>query len=954
MRDLCYRGLLALFFLSGATGLIYEVVWTNLLTLFFGSTTLAVSTVLTAFMSGLAIGSITLGRLADRSARPVRVYAALELFIGLYALATPVLFPLLEKIYISLYPSITGSPSSTGLLRFACAFLSLLLPTAAMGGTLPVLSRFVLGSKAWGSGRVLGVLYSVNTIGAVTGVLGAGMLLLPELGSNWTLITCGIINLGIAMAAWFIDRRYSTTTWLPSRAASEKKSAREITAVAVLFCSGMVALALEVLWTRVLALVIGSTTYAFTIMLATFLIGIASGSAVASRLKSLERQPLIMLILFQGGVALAAMLTSTLFNSLPALFVSLYSLTGGDFAHILLGQLVLGFILMFPATFFMGASFPAAAGVVVSRNGQVGRRTGFIYAGNTIGAILGSFATGFILIPAVGLSSTTQLTIKVGLMVTLLVAIVALWSKWAPAPGQRRWLAGLAGLVVIGLVSPWQPGWDEKLMTSGAHVYADRYQAINIQDRLKQQQLLFYKDGPVATVAVVQEGQRRFLTVDGKTDAGTGEDMITQVLLGGLPLLIRPQADGVLVIGYASGITAGTVSLFEASRIDCVEIEPAMITASRFFDDENYGVIDDPRCRIVLDDARSFLRTCPIEYDVITSEPSNPWQAGSSRLFTREAFAYARARLAPQGIMAQWMHLYWIDTESLQLIIRTFLSVFPHATLWVDPVVSDAILIGAELPVEISPIDLIRTYQTNERAVSSLRKVGYSSAWTVFRAFALDSDKLRAFASEGEINTDDLPLLQYRAPKAMFASDYLAANLDAIRQAQGTSAFPRLGVTPNDRDTVIAYLQNWAQQLARNRFQTQAAGAAAAAIRLDDNRAESYSVMGNVQMWGGNPNEAIGYLRQAIELDPGHGPAHANLGSCYMQIGEPDKANQYLARAIALGEESSDLRNTYAVVLYGLGDRLGAIQQVRRALELNPDNPQALANLKRFQDDSSD
>jgi spermidine synthase len=954
MRESYYRGLLGLFFLSGATGLIYEVVWTNLLTLFFGSTTLAVSTVLTAFMGGLAIGSITLGRLVDRSERPVRVYAALELFIGLYALATPVLFPLLEKIYISTYPSITGSPGGAAFLRFAFALISLLLPTVAMGGTLPVLSRFVLGSKVVASGRALGILYAVNTTGAVVGVLAAGMLLLPGLGSNRALITCGIINLGIAVAAWLLDRHRGKSTRLHSGDMAEKKSTREVIAVVVLFSSGMVALALEVLWTRVLAMVMGSTTYAFTIMLATFLIGIASGSAVASRLKSLGKQPLIMLILFQGGIALAAMLASTLFNSLPTLFISLYSMTGGNFARILLGQFVLGFIVMFPATFFMGASVPAAAGVVVSPDGQVGRRTGFIYAGNTIGAIIGSFATGFILIPAVGLSSATQLTIKVSFTVTLLVTLVVLLKKYTSERSQRRWLAVLAGLAVVGLVSPWHPRWDAQLMTSGSHVYADRYQAIDVRDRLKQQEILFYEDGPVATVAVVKEGTRRFLTVDGKTDAGTGEDMITQVLLGGLPLLIRPQAEKVLVIGYASGITAGTVSLFEVSRIDCVEIEPAMIAASRFFDAENFGVIDDARCRIVLDDARSFLRTCPIKYDVITSEPSNPWQVGSSRLFTREAFEYAKACLAPQGVMAQWMHLYWIDTESLRLIIRTFMSVFPRAVLWVDPVVSDAILVGSEHPIEISPIALTRTFQTNERAVTSLRQVGYSSAWTVFRGFALDTDKLRAFASGEGINTDDMPALQYRAPKAMFADDYLPANLQAIGQAQGAAVFPRLAITPDDRDTVIAYLQIWAQQLARNRFQAQAAGAAAAAIRLDNSRAESYLIMGYVHMWGGSFREAIGYLKQAIELHPAHGPAHANLGSCYMQTGEPAKANQHLARAIALGEESSDLRNTYAVVLYNLGDHAGAIEQIRRALELNPDNRQALANLKRFQDERSD
>ncbi len=944
-----HRPLLALFVLTGATGLIYEVVWTRLLALSFGSSILAVSTVLTAFMGGLALGAAWLGKRADLVQRPIRLYALLELGIGLYALATPWLFPWLEMLYLGLHRTVQGNFWSAALLRFALSIIVLLPPTILMGGTLPVLARFFLRGRTARAGRALSALYSLNTAGAVAGTLLAGLLLLPMLGGRRLLLTCGLANLGIAALAMLVDR-YCGDDSAPAAVESTEHRIDRWSPVArlgalALGLSGTAALIYEVTWSRVLTLVIGSSTYAFTIMLATFLTGIALGSAAIRRWSGAHAPTALLLTGCQILTGLLALLTAAMFAGLPDAFVALFDVVSDGFAVSLAIQALLCGVVMLPATLCMGASLPLAAMMVVETSTDSGRRIGLLYSANTVGAILGAFLAGFVLLPTLGIRTTLVIAVFINLTVGLGMSLFFL------ARGGRMRFA-IPGMVAVAIITMllfvWQPTWNRHKMTSGPHVYAAEYQQSSIDERLSGREILFYREGPIATVSVARQGQQLTLAVDGKTDAGNLDDMTTQVLLASVPLLLRPEATDVLVIGFASGITTGAAGCFPVQRLDSVELEPAMREASAFFTAENYDVLNDPRSTLTIDDARSYLLTTRRRYDVVISEPSNPWQAGSSRLFTREAFTRARAVLKPGGVMAQWMHLYWVDPEMVAMITRTFRSVFPHATLWMDPQVADIILVGSTRPIEIDPLAMQALAVDNAAVAASLSRIGCAAEGGPLRAYVLGEDELARFAGEGAINTDDRPLLEYRAPRAIYSDSALRTNIEAVRRHQAPACFPPLATRPGQEERAAALLQTWSRSLAAQNCLPPARGALRAALTLQPREVSILVQLADLQLGAGERTAAIATLTDAIRIEPENGPIHAQLGGIHYQDGDHAIAHTHLRRALALGEESADLRNNLAATLVEMGNLDAALDELRRALELDPDHELAGDNVRKI------
>lgn len=943
-----HKKLLSLFFLSGATALIYQLVWTRLLTLFFGSTTLAVSTVLTAFMGGLAMGAALLGKRADVAARPIRFYAWLELGIGLFAVATPLLFSWVESLYIAIQGANTFGFWGAASLRFGLATLLLLPPTILMGGTLPVLSKFFLRNQSRDTGNTLAILYFINTAGAVVGTMAAGLFLLQWLGTHRLLLAGGVVNAGIFLFAY---RLQAHTGHEPDRHSTKRPRAdsrwsrHAVLATAALFVSGLAALIYEVVWTRVLTLVIGSSIYAFTIMLATFLTGIALGSLIVSRFLSTKTQKIGLLALCQVLIGVFALITASIFGQLPDAFVALYGAFGERFSLFLTANFLLCFLVMVPATLFMGASFPVAGAVVVDTFGRCGRRIGLLYAGNTLGAILGAFLAGFVLLPWLGVQNTLVLTILINLVSGLILALASLEKKsWA-----RGYVTpAIAASLIFTLVFLWQPSWDKLRMTSGPYAYAVQYQKRSITERLKGVEQLFYREGPIATVSVIREGAHIRLLVDGKTDAGNFRDMTTQVLVGHLPLLIKPDAKEVLVIGFASGITAGAVARHDVNRIDCVEIEPAMQEASAFFAAENYRIQDDARFNLIIDDGRSYVLTTKQRYDVVISEPSNPWQAGSSRLFTREAFLNARKVLKENGLMVQWMHLYGVDVETFRLVARTFASVFPHTTLWLDPSFPDVVFIGSVDKAGIDPLAIQRLYRENPRLKESLSRIGYSEDWSFLQAFLLGEEDFKRYAGTGALNTDALPLLEYRAPKSLYSQTALPDNLQALSDSRSAESFPAITIGNGDPVQAASVLGKWSESLAKNNRLSAALGALAHASWLNPTDALTHSRLGYLRLHAGDTAKAIESLETAIRLNPKQGSAYANLGTLYYQRGELDLAQRHLRRAIALGEDSASIRNNLSVVLARTGRLEEAIREVRIALSRNAQDSVARGNLDRF------
>jgi spermidine synthase len=946
------RMLQFMFLLSGATALVYQVVWTRILTLFFGSTTLAVSTVLAVFMAGLAIGSAVLGGKADTVAEPVRFYGKLELGIGLLAMATPLTFAAIEWVYVAINGIAAPGFWAGVSLRVLLSCVLLLPPTILMGGSLPVLSKVFLAERGDDTVRSISLLYFVNTFGAVIGAVAAGMFLLQLIGVKVLLMAGGAINIGIFLftrrmpllreivpAARTVDERTAGADAAP------RWSRDAVLAVAILFFSGMAALIYEVAWTRVLTLVIGSSVYAFTIMLATFLVGIALGSALIGRYSTRLKPGLGWLAACQLLIGALAVASSAIFGLLPDAFVWLFGAVGEKYGPFLLGNFLLCFSIMVPATLFMGASFPVASALVVESLGSSGRRIGLLYAGNTVGAILGAFLAGFVLLPRLGIQNTLILTVFVNLLSGLAVSLVVLARD---RNGRNLPVPALSALLILLLALVWRPSWDRLKMTSGPYAYALQYQEMPIAKRLAGLEQLYYREGPMATVSVVREGEHVRLVVDGKSDAGNYRDMTTQVLLGHLPLLLRPQAQDVLIVGYASGITAGATGRHDVRSIDCVEIESAMEEASRFFATENYGIRSDARFRLVVDDARSYQLTTDRKYDVIISEPSNPWQAGSSRLFTRESFVNTRRNLKAGGLMAQWMHLYGVDTETFRLVARTFLSVFPHASLWADPEFPDVIFLGSTEPIRLDPVATNALFSGDSRIGASLARIGYPDAAALFKAFLLGEDELRSFAGVGAVNTDDLPLLEYRAPRSLYSRTALQDNVSALLASKSPESFPAVTHDRGDAAGAASLLKDWGRLLAERRSIPNARGALLRATETSPQDDEAQYLLALLRMQTGDAAGAIESFERAVALNSARGEAYANLGTLYLQAGDRPRALANLNEALALGSDSSGLRNNRAV-LYAMGGRMDdAIREAEQAMKLDPDDPVARDNLARF------
>jgi spermidine synthase len=673
--------LLALvFFASGATSLVYQSIWARELHLVFGTSQLAIATVLAAFMCGLAAGGAWMTRRIGSVERPLRRYALLEACIGVYALAFPLVMRALEPGYLAIAREGSG-PLALGLAQFVLLGAALMLPTAAMGATLPLLVKHLRPTEE-DAGRAVGRLYALNTAGAVAGTWLAGFWLLPELGVRGTTVLTAGGNLLLAGVALALDRTREAPAPRPlSVAAGEIPLPRSLLAIAAIV--GLASLCLEVAWFRLLGLVLGASTYAFTVMLLAFLVGIAAGGAWGGRLADRCGSPARVhaaLALVLAAIAGTTWVGTWGYGWLPLLFAKLWFFIDGDAGLMWPMKCVLAGAVMFLPALGMGAAFPLL--VRAATRGDAARSAGGIYAANTLGSVLGAFLGGFVLLPSLRVSGTVLLCCALYVAAALLA-----WRAAAPSPGRLR-LAGAGALLAGGLAWAFPAPWNPMLMTSGIYKYIDNLEAPTMAAlrarMLDKYELLHYEEGlsTVVTVAKDRETGNIWLANNGKIDASTTADMPTQVLVAHLPWLFlgegdRPPPKRTALIGLASGITLGALTLHpDAEQIDVVELEPSMPTAARLFSPWNHASLDDPRVRLIANDGRNHLvRTPPGTYDLIVSEPSNPWLTGVSNLFTREFFEMGKSRLAPGGIWSQWVQMYGLDLRDLRAVMRTFAEV---------------------------------------------------------------------------------------------------------------------------------------------------------------------------------------------------------------------------------------------------------------------------------------
>jgi spermidine synthase len=589
---LLYVGLFCFFF-SGVAGLMYEVVWTRMLTQIFGNTTYAIATVLAAFMAGLAVGSYTFGRIADRGKNDFFLYGILEAGVGAYGFAVPWIFTMAERVYGPIFGLNETHPFLFNLILFLLSFVLLFFPTLLMGATLPVLSRFFVRSFSE-LGRRVGDLYGTNTLGAVLGCAFAGYFFIPTLGMRRTVYLAASINLIVAAVVLIIDRlRERVPVEVPATepaaeadsSAGNRPSRLGWIILASFGLSGFAALVYENAWTRALTLVIGSSTYSFTTMLVTFLVGLALGGFLYARWIGERKVRLSTFGLFELWVAVAALATIPLFERLPLIFVRLLSGFGDSFNVFLSVQILLSALVMFAPTVLLGFTFPMVARLFTQSLYRVGSGVGTSYAANTVGAIVGAFAGGFILIPNIGVQNTIIFGVVTNLLIGALLVVADPQLSRVP-----RYALGLAVLVLAVMVPLRVPRWDPHILTSGVTIYHDRYENLPTDslriEEMKRDDVLFYREGLTTTVSVhrIPGSDYIYFKSNGKIDGSYG-DALSQLMTSYIPMLLHPKAERALTIGLGSGMSAKALATFDTlKQIEVIEIEPAMIEASKFFD----------------------------------------------------------------------------------------------------------------------------------------------------------------------------------------------------------------------------------------------------------------------------------------------------------------------------------------------------------------------------------
>jgi len=736
-----FPAVLVLFAASGCAALIYEIVWLQLLQLVVGSTAVSIAVLLSAYMGGLCAGSFFLPRLVSPRRHPLRVYAFIELGIGILGIAALFLIPLARYVYVAAIGA--GLPGL--VLRGTLCGLCLLPPTLLMGASLPAMARwFEAGTPEAAAQRVsrLGLLYCANTAGAVLGCLAAGFYLLRVFDMPTATLVAASIDGLAALASFILSSR---TASLP--ASSEQPMRRgEWPVYVTIALSGLTALGAEVVWTRLLSLLLGATVYTFAIILAVFLAGIGLGSAAGSMIARATRRPHVWLAGSQWLLAASVAWTAwMIYRSLPYWPIN-PSLSRNPWIDFQL-DLVRCLWAILPATVLWGASFPLALASAAREHEDAGKLAGGIYAANTIGAIVGAIAFSLILIPGIG----TQQCQRALIAIAALAALFALRSFKALAP------------IAIAVLLAWSiPPIPWELVAYGR----------TLPSSFNRGHSLYVGEGMNASIVVSEwdDGNRLF-HISGKTEASNEpHDLKLERMLGHIPALAHPAPQAVLVVGFGAGITAGTfVTYPEIRRLVICEMEPLVPPATtRFFRHENYNVLHDPRTTIVYDDARHYMLTAREKFDIITSDPIHPWVKGSATLYSKEYFELVKARLNPGGKVTQWIPLYDSDMATVKSEIATFYESFPNATVWDNDVAGmgyDLVLLGQTDPprIDIDAIEHRLQQPRYARVLKSLRDVKLGSAVELMATYSGRRSDFADWLKGAEINRDSNLRLQYLA-----------------------------------------------------------------------------------------------------------------------------------------------------------------------------------------------
>jgi spermidine synthase len=719
--------LVVLFLLSGFSALVYQIVWLRMLALVFGVTVHAASAVLTSFMGGLALGSWLGGRAAERVRRPLIAFAFVEIGIGLSALAVPAALDLAQGLYGAVHMQAPDALPLVTLVRLVCAAAVLLVPTTLMGASLPLVSRYVSLLGGTVASRV-GLLYAANTTGGIAGTLLAGFVLIGGIGVIATTRLAVAVNVAVGLAALVLayaaraEQVARTPAPVPRPVRVTTGTAVQRAVLAVLALAGFAGLALEVVWFRILVLFIPATTYAFTTMLATVLLGIAIGSASAAAWLPRIGDPVRALARVQVATGLLAIVSMTV-------LVLSYRLGWRTS-----GMAQASIVAMLPATILMGATFPLGLAIWLrDAASEVGRRVGVLYAVNVCGAVGGALAGGFLLLPLLG--SRASLLLLAGVYCAAGWLLVAAGSS---RPTARR--------MAISATLLW---------ALAAATLPDIYDAVLVRRYGHGERLMFRAEGVQTTATVhFQPNGQRVLYLDGLHQANDSDAMVrVHAEIGHLPMILHPDPQRALVIGLGGGVTPGAVAVHGAD-VDVVELGGSVVAAAPFFSHVNGNLLERPNVSIRVDDGRNYLVMTPRRYDVLTADIIQPIHAGAGNLYSREYFTLARRVLAEGGLMMQWIGHR--EEAHYKLIMRTFLEVFPHATLWGE----GTLMVGSTAPLRVSR-EAFERHLADPDTRFALARVRLDSFEALRARYTAGPDEMRRFVGDGPVLTDDRPMLEY-------------------------------------------------------------------------------------------------------------------------------------------------------------------------------------------------
>ena len=863
--------LLACFFLSGFAALLYQTAWTRELSFVFGTSELAVAAVLAAYMGGLALGAAAAARYAPRLRRPVLVYGVLELAIGLSALSVPVGIRLINAIYVGLLGGGSELPEGGGtaatLFQLGAAFAVLLPPTAFMGATLPLLARHAVRSEAEIGSRV-GVLYAVNTAGAIFGTLCAAFWLMPELGLRRTVWVGAALNgLVFALAAQLARGAANPQALDAPREASLPAAFGASWILPLIAVSGAVSFAYEVLWTRLLGHLLGASLDAFASMLASFLLGIALGSAFAARVATSRERAAVGFGVAQLGIAFTAYGAFALADRLPDL--SLW-LGAGPAAP--LASAALAAATLLPITLCIGATFPFAVRLLATAPEQAARATARTYAWNTVGAIAGALGAGFVLLPRLGFEGT----VNVGVAANLgLAAITALSTR----PRRMRLAAVAAAAGGLLLALPARPPWE--LLSSSP-----------LGGRPARGPIVFAGVGRSSTVLLFDRGDLFRLYSNGLPEAvieraGLLPQPEIARWLGLLPGLLRPGARDLLVVGFGGGIALESVPS-SIESVDVIELEPVVLAANQQVAGERaIDPLGDPRVHVHIGDARGALQLTDKRYDAIVSQPSHPWTAGASHLYTREFFALVRSHLKPDGIFVQWIGLNYVDEPLLRSLAATLVAAFGHVEVYQLGLAPGLLFAASGEPLA----SLEGARQALQATPGDYARYGLNRIEDFAVARQLDEAGTRALAEGGELNTDDHNLIAARALRLD-----KAALTTRSAHAIWKNHDPLLaGIDGLDRSVLI-------RRLAATNVKDRAT-----ALALSENGMLQETGLGWAELGLGRASRAARHFERALKLAPGSNDAVLGL----LASRNFNVANQKWVAAVPEG----DLDDRYAALV---------------------------------------